>query len=149
MQATTYRCPVHPHPVSVLAAATPVDITCITFSEGWNGLSGTKGVYVASTGVTAVDDCTPSGGACGYFNSTAGSSMRIPLFANAMDAYNELSISLWFKRTAGHSGRLGLVGNGECGAASSVGLTSDENGVNVLLRNDTDSVFIAAGIAVS
>ena len=133
----------------MLAAPTPVDITCITFSEGWNGLSGTKGVYVASTEVTAVPDCTPTGGACGYFNSTTGSSMSIPLFANAMDAYNELSISLWFKRSAAESGRLGLVGNGDCGTTSSVGLMSDENGVNVLLRNATDSVFIAAGIPVS
>ncbi|KAI0233461.1 hypothetical protein LSAT2_016297 [Lamellibrachia satsuma] len=123
------------------------EITCITFSEGWNSLGGTRGVYVASSNVQVVPNCTPAGGNCGYFDSTVGSSMSIPYFSNAYDSFSEFSISLWFKRTAGMPGKMGLVGNGDCGASSSIGLMSeDENLVSVLLQNATDSDFSASGL---
>ena len=125
-------------------------VTCITFSNGWNGLSASKGVYAASTGVAVVPDCTSAGGNCGYFDSSLSASMNIPLFSNSYDGYSALSISLWFKRTVGKPGKMGLVGNGDCGASSSIGLMSeDENLVSVLLKNATDSDFSASGLNVS
>ena len=126
------------------------EITCITFSEGWNSLGGTRGVYVASSNVQVVPNCTPAGGNCGYFDSTVGSVMTIPYFASAYDSFSEFSISLWFKRTAGMPGKMGLVGNGDCGASSSIGLMSeDENIVSVLLQSATNGEFNASGLTVS
>ncbi|KAK2180676.1 hypothetical protein NP493_432g02019 [Ridgeia piscesae] len=142
---TECKCVNDPNPVySPMKAA----ITCITFSQGWNGLSASKGVYAAASNVAVVADCTPAGGNCGYFSAALGSSMNIPLFSNSYDAFSEFSVSLWFKRTPGKPGRQGLVGNGDCGASSSIGLMSeDENVVSVQLKNATDFDFTAAGLA--
>ena len=76
--------------------------------------------------------------------------MTIPYFANAYDSYNKFSISLWYNRTAGMSGEQGLVGNGNCGATSSIGLMSeDENLVSVAIKNATGGSFEATGLNVS
>ena len=126
------------------------EITCITFSNGWNKLAGTNGVWVASSNVEVTEDCTVSGGNCGYFNSALGAKMTIPYFANAYDSYNKFSISLWFKRTSGMSGEQGLVGNGNCGMSSSIGLMSeDEKLVSVLMSNASGDSFEATGLNVS
>ena len=126
------------------------ELTCITFSNGWNNLAGTRGVWVKSSNVKVISGCTTAGGNCGFFDSSLSSMMSIPLFANAYDSYSELSISLWFKRTAGVSGKQGLVGNGDCGASSSIGLMSeDENLVSVLMKNSANVDFTATGLTVS
>ena len=125
-------------------------MTCITFSNGWKNLAATRGIWVASSNVKVIKDCTVAGGNCGYFNSAHGAKMTIPYFASAYDSYSELSISLWFKRTAGVSGKQGLVGNGDCGASSSIGLMSeDENLVSVKMDSANGGSFEAAGLNVS
>ncbi|KAK2175525.1 hypothetical protein NP493_721g02007 [Ridgeia piscesae] len=133
----------NPHPPPVEAK----ELTCITFSNGWNNLAGTRGVWVKSSNVKVVSGCTTAGGNCGFFDSSLSSMMSIPLFGNAYDSFSEFSISLWFNRTAGVSGKQGLVGNGDCGASSSIGLMSeDENLVSVLMKNAANVDFTATGL---
>ena len=126
------------------------ELTCITFSNGWRNLSGTHGIWVQSNNVVVDYDCTPQGGNCGHFDSNLGSQMRIPYFANAMNAFTEFSLSLWFKRSTSMPGNMGLVGNGGCGSDSSLFAVSDEeNVVSAMLTNSTGAEYLAAGIDVS
>ncbi|KAI0209949.1 hypothetical protein LSAT2_005386 [Lamellibrachia satsuma] len=73
---TACECVTEPNPVYPPMNSA---VTCITFSNGWNGLSASKGVYAASTGVAVVPNCTPAGGNCGYFDSSLSASMNIPI----------------------------------------------------------------------
>ena len=126
------------------------ELTCITFSNGWRNLSATNGIWAQSNNVVVDYDCTPEGGNCGHFNSSVGSTMTIPYFANAMDAFTEFSISMWFQRMSSMPGKMGLVGNGDCGSQSSLFVVSEEeNVVSAMLTNSTGSEYVAAGIDVS
>lgn len=97
-----------------VAVRMDAQITCITFDNGWDNLQPSHGVYARSSNVEVVRNCGEEGGEsgsddlgagnCGYFNSSAGSSMEIPMFSNAMDSFDQFSVSFFMKRDFGVHG---------------------------------------------
>ena len=104
----------------------PKDLTCVSFDEMWSqwGISTYNWVWAKPTNIQIrSDDCIK--GSCGYFDGTA--KMEIPFFANAFSAFQQFSISLWYKRMdlgAGFSERQSLVTNGDCESRGPVQLVS-------------------------
>ena len=99
-----------------------VEITSVMF-EDEETLTASKGLWLFSQNVELTSDgCMDR--KCGFFNSTAESKLELAYFSNAMDRFEQFSVRLFFKRSAGVSGEMSLVDNSECSLDGSVVGTS-------------------------
>jgi len=78
-----------------------------------SSITASKGLWLFNQNVELTSDgCLTD--KCGFFNSTAESKLELAYFSNAMDRFEQFSVRLFFKRSAGVSGELSLVDNSEC-----------------------------------
>ena len=114
------------------------EITSVMF-EDEETITASKGLWLFSQNVELTSDgCMDR--KCGFFNSTAESKLELAYFSNAMDRFEQFSVRLFFKRSAGVSGEMSLVDNSECSldgsvvgkstASNALGYFANENGTN-------------------
>ena len=89
-------------------------------------ITASKGLWLFNQNVELTSDGCMSG-KCGFFNSTAKSKLELAYFSNALDRFEQFSVRLFFKRSAGVSGERSLVDNSECSLDGSVVAESDES----------------------
>ena len=103
-----------------------VEITSVMF-EDEETITASKGLWLFNQNVElTTDGCLTT--KCGFFNSTAESKLELAYFSNAMDQFEQFSVRLFFKRSAGVSGERSLVDNSECTIDGSVVARSDNSG---------------------
>ena len=116
-----------------------VEIASVMF-EDENTITASKGLWLFNQNVELTSDGCMSG-KCGFFNSTAESKLELAYFSNALDRFEQFSVRLFFKRSAGVSGERSLVDNSECtidgsvvgksSASDALGYFANENGTKV------------------
>ena len=102
-----------------------VEIASVMF-EDEKTITASKGLWLFNQNVELTSDGCKSG-KCGFFNSTAKSKLELAYFSNALDRFEQFSVRLFFKRSAGVSGERSLVDNSECSLDGSVVAESDES----------------------
>ena len=131
-----------------IAADHPL-ITCVTFDEGWNGVQGSRGLWVLNEGVTIANtSCVYKN--CGVFDGSAR--LEVPYFANNWAGFNGFSFSLFFKRNPGSSNQQGILSN-DCfnmdpfSLGNSLYVSSDAGEVNSGLKSpDAETLDIGVGL---
>ena len=122
-------------------------ITSVMF-EDEETITASKGLWLFSQNVELTsDDCMF--GKCGFFNSTAESKLELAYFSNAMDRFEQFSVRLFFKRSAGVSGEMSLVDNSECSLDGSVVGQSGATDVSGYFANENGTKAEIDNLAVS
>ncbi|KAK2174209.1 hypothetical protein NP493_818g02007 [Ridgeia piscesae] len=116
-----------------------VEIASVMF-EDEKTITASKGLWLFNQNVELTSDGCMSG-KCGFFNSTAESKLELAYFSNALDRFEQFSVRLFFKRSAGVSGERSLVDNSDCtidgsvvgksSASDALGYFANENGTKV------------------
>ena len=107
------------------------------FEDG-ETITASQGLWLFSQNVELTSDGCMSG-QCGFFNSTAESKLELAYFSNAMDRFEQFSVRLFFKRSAGFSGERSLVNNSECTIDGSVVARSVANSASGYFENVTST----------